>query len=530
MSFESDKVYLSDGCDHQLRSPCISLSPKFSPLAPEPCSPSVPPLDLYEPDFWMSQHSRSDTVDPLELHSVTWLSETGHSSHTPTHSLDYTEDHYPTEIPSREDCDTRTSIGAQNLQHGDEPTPSQLRKRFSLTSVRILNKWLASHTHHPYPTVRDVEAIERQTGLRKQQILNWFANARRRKKFYPTTTSNLTSESSGASPRDIPSRRPSTPFVGQQTPLERWQNSPPEDEPSSVSDIARAISDLELDYFFSSYVDVNQCAPPDRLLHLEACCIIFGAEFLQRPLQTNASSWLRDLLMGTEDIAEEARMRPMKNAARSRFTDLRIHGKIDIFEDCQLETSLHQYVDVLQLLSLKIGDDELQREACSIINHMPNASPMFINLLTRLVYGSTIWLTPFRLRMGMPTVEASPRPTDIDASPVVDFESLADLADIQASDVGNQRTSANEDAIEQMNSCQPIGCGVDVDTGTGRMISVNDGSIYRGLTRDLSRFVASAMSPLNPTRRIPTDGELQFQARWIEYNRYVAQAHTSSES
>ncbi|KAJ3540188.1 hypothetical protein NM208_g5176 [Fusarium decemcellulare] len=276
---------------------------------------------------------------------------------------------------------------------------------------------------------------------------------------------------------------------------------------------------LELGYFFSTYVDINQCAPPDRLLQLEACCIIFGAEFLQRPLQTNASSWLRDLLMGTEDIAEEARMRPMKNAARSRFTDLRINGKIDIFEDCQLETSLHQYVDVLQLLSLKIGDDELQREACSIVNHMPNASPMFINLLVELIYGSTIWLTSFRLRMGVPTVEASPRPTDIDAGSVVDFENLAGLADIQASDVGNQRTPANEDAIEPMNSSQPIGrCGVDVDTGTGKLISVNDGSIYRGLTRDLSRFVASAMSPINPTRRIPTDGELQFQARWIMYD------------
>lgn len=116
--------------------------------------------------------------------------------------------------------------------------------------------------------------------------------------------------------------------------------------------------------------------------------------------------------MGTEDVTKEAQMRPMKSAARPRFTDLRIHGKNNIFENCTLEASLQQYVDVLQMLNLEISDDELPREACSIINHISNASPMFTNLLIALVFCSTTWLTPFRLRMGLPTVEVSLCPTN----------------------------------------------------------------------------------------------------------------------
>lgn len=117
--------------------------------------------------------------------------------------------------------------------------PAKPGKRLSLNSVRILNKWLSNHTHHPYPSVRDVESIERQTGLTRQQILNWFANARRRKKFNPPETTDTSSAE--ASPRDIPLRRPPTPIV-QQSPFERWENSPPEDEPSTMAAIARAVS------------------------------------------------------------------------------------------------------------------------------------------------------------------------------------------------------------------------------------------------------------------------------------------------
>jgi hypothetical protein len=246
---------------------------------------------------------------------------------------------------------------------------------------------------------------------------------------------------------------------------------------------------------------------------------------LHQLAQPNASSWLRDILMGTEDIAKEAQMRPMKTAARSRFTDLRIHGKSNIFEDCTLEASLRQYVDMLRMLNLEISDDELQREACSIINHMPDASPMFANLLVALVFRSTTWLTPFRLRMGLPTVEASLCPNNTSNDVSIDSRHLPDLTDIRISGMAKD-TQANDATTNPIRTTQ-LPDRANVRVQEQRVMSLNDGNMYRGLTRDLSRFVASVMSPLNPNQHIPTDEELQFQARWIMYDRYVNRQYYS---
>ncbi|CAK7266777.1 hypothetical protein SEPCBS119000_002203 [Sporothrix epigloea] len=133
----------------------------------------------------------------------------------------------------------------------------KLGARFSRESVRILKNWVSTHSRHPYPTEDAKESLQRLTGLNKTQISNWLANARRRGKI-PTTRStsphvrNTYSEASaGVSAIDIPQprrsgtpspfdRRPQAAF--ENIPLQRWANSPPENEPASVTDIARAIT------------------------------------------------------------------------------------------------------------------------------------------------------------------------------------------------------------------------------------------------------------------------------------------------
>lgn len=224
-----------------------------------------------------------------------------------------------------------------------------------------------------------------------------------------------------------------------------------------------------------------------------------------------ASSWLRDLIMGTEYITAKARMTPLKSAARSRFTELRIHSKKDIFENCNLENSLRQYVDMLKLLNLEIGDDELQREACSIVSHMSDASPMFTNLLVALINGSTKWLVPFRSRTGLPFVETEinlqldGRETENRGATSLDLDILQQIL---AEDKGHNTLGHAALALNPASSNQ-------------RVVSLNDGNMYRGLTRDLTRYVARTISPLNPTSHVPTDEELQYQARWIMYDRCV---------
>ncbi|TKW57870.1 Homeobox protein 4 [Colletotrichum tanaceti] len=123
-------------------------------------------------------------------------------------------------------------------------TAAKIGARFSRESVRILKNWLSTHTRHPYPSDEEKEMLQRQTGLNKTQITNWLANARRRGKIQaPRSTSPHPRSYSGAI--DIPQRR-GTPApdgrVRHMNPLERWVDSPPENEPAEVTAIARAVA------------------------------------------------------------------------------------------------------------------------------------------------------------------------------------------------------------------------------------------------------------------------------------------------
>ncbi|OAA68962.1 Homeodomain-related protein [Cordyceps fumosorosea ARSEF 2679] len=120
--------------------------------------------------------------------------------------------------------------------------PPKIGARFSRESVRILKNWLSTHTRHPYPSEEEKEMLQRQTGLNKTQITNWLANARRRGKVQPprSVSPNIRNWSTPGS-MDIPQRR-GTPALEAMNPLQRWQVSPPEHEPASVSAIARAVT------------------------------------------------------------------------------------------------------------------------------------------------------------------------------------------------------------------------------------------------------------------------------------------------
>ncbi|KAH7150429.1 hypothetical protein B0J13DRAFT_440362 [Dactylonectria estremocensis] len=122
--------------------------------------------------------------------------------------------------------------------------PSKLGIRFNKEAVRILKHWLSMNTSHPYPDENERRILQDRTGLNRTQISNWLANARRRGKV-PTTRAVSGPSNSSASPIDIPAR-PATPAIrtssSQMNPLERWVDSPPENEPASAIAIARAVA------------------------------------------------------------------------------------------------------------------------------------------------------------------------------------------------------------------------------------------------------------------------------------------------
>ncbi|EWY97521.1 hypothetical protein FOYG_02353 [Fusarium oxysporum NRRL 32931] len=685
----------------------------------------------------------------------------------------------------------------------DAQTPPKIKTRFSSDSVRVLNNWLMNHTNRPYPTVADIERLQNLSKLSKQQILNWFSNARRRKKFQLSKPPGFDGRSSETHPVDICRQRPPTPIVADMSPLQRWQNSPPENEPANVAAITRAVSNLrtdlddltgicstdnqpshfqdnacsitstgasdssqdshnsiysqtsqgshksislvrkirkrrkradtragsrgprtllqacqpfqctfctetfktkhnwqrhekslhlsleqwqcspdgptviddnaelvcvycglvgpnqrhldshnyascqerqkeeqtfyrkdhliqhlrlvhdaqfrkwpmekwkfdksgeirsqcgicklyistwservdhladhfkggktmadwkggwgfeapvldmiensmppylihyernsplpfttqqgapysptsafeliqlELDYFVTCLVEAKHGIPSNKALQYEACCIIFGAETLYRQSSVPKPSWLRDLLMSSEEVTREARIRPMRDAAKSRLTQLKIYGKEDIFEDCKLEGPLRQHVDIQQLLNFEVGYEELQREAKNIVNQMPNSSPIFINLLFDLIYSSTHWLVPFCIRANLDPANTL-RHIDGSGAPGA-WHGLVSSHTERPAEQDTRVLDENTDstALETPKIfLSTDGSGPNVDMGA-RAISLNDTNVYRELTRELSRFVTRAMSPLNPNNHVPTDEELQYQARWIMYD------------
>lgn len=122
----------------------------------------------------------------------------------------------------------------------NDDRPRKNGARFSRDSVKTLKAWLADHADHPYPTDREKDELKQVTGLKRSQISNWLANARRRGKVRPS--SGQSSPVMGAI--DIPAKPkdPNGIDMSEMGPLDRWKASPPEHEPASVTAIARAVA------------------------------------------------------------------------------------------------------------------------------------------------------------------------------------------------------------------------------------------------------------------------------------------------
>ena len=79
--------------------------------------------------------------------------------------------------------DGRDSGTSTPVRSDDAPGSSKRNGiRFPRHAVKILRDWLDAHQDHPYPTEDEKNALEKATELTPNQIANWLANARRRRK------------------------------------------------------------------------------------------------------------------------------------------------------------------------------------------------------------------------------------------------------------------------------------------------------------------------------------------------------------
>ncbi|RTE83558.1 hypothetical protein BHE90_001957 [Fusarium euwallaceae] len=140
-------------------------------------------------------------------------------------------------------------------------------------------------------------------------------------------------------------------------------NSAPADSPTSAYELIT----LELAYFIANYKDETGSLPTDDELQLEACRVIFASEASSRRGISAESSWLRDLLMGDEEITRQAQFAPLRHGAENRLCVLKINGKDNLFEQCPLEGQLREFAQAKAILDIRITDSELQEECCYII-------------------------------------------------------------------------------------------------------------------------------------------------------------------
>ncbi|MBE3044205.1 homeobox domain-containing protein [Candidatus Bathyarchaeota archaeon] len=117
-------------------------------------------------------------------------------------------------------------------------SPATTRARHSRASTAILKEWFREHYSYPYPTEDEKEALGALTGLGIRQISYWFVNARRRNTVKPDAHGPPSGQppSSGRAPELARSDA----WDGM-APLDRWRNSPPEEEPAPWAAIERAV-------------------------------------------------------------------------------------------------------------------------------------------------------------------------------------------------------------------------------------------------------------------------------------------------
>lgn len=186
------------------------------------------------------------------------------------------------------------------------------------------------------------------------------------------------------------------PYVAMQAPPESPRN-------------AWGLIKLELAYFISNHWEQHRRPPSDDDLTLEGCRIIFASELLSLQGIATQVSWLRDIIMNSDEIARKAKFGPLRGAAESRLHILKINGKDNLFEQCPMEYQLRQFVKAKTLLGLTMMDDELQEEACRIVGRIEETcthpSDDVSNWLLRKVQSCTSWLAPFRRRAALPRSE-----------------------------------------------------------------------------------------------------------------------------
>ncbi|KAG9185977.1 hypothetical protein G6011_02533 [Alternaria panax] len=287
---------------------------------------------------------------------------------------------------------------------------------------------------------------------------------------------------------------------------------------------------VETEFFIQRYFDKHGHLPDNDTMQLEACRIIFAAETTSvMPDRLNEVSWLRDLMMSSPVLTERARFQPVRSSRESRHFPLRINAKDHLFEHCPLEAQLRGFVTQHTATGEPLDDVQLHHEACQIIRRMEQESStpsdVFANWIVKGIYSGTNWIAPFKQRAAIHDTVSFDLPTDTGSSQLLDLSwPNSPFNEPSISALGTASPSKHTDdffaplpTFEEIPGIPEITTPVDM-YGRLRSLLPDDTNFYRIFDSDLRRWAASTLSPKNPNCHVPSDEEIQHQARWIMYD------------
>lgn len=290
-----------------------------------------------------------------------------------------------------------------------------------------------------------------------------------------------------------------------------------------------------------AFVDTKQAlglTPTDSELQVEACRILDSAEESSNYKCRGALGWYKYLITASTKWLDEFRRR----AGLPRSSEMEIEHirstddtTIDysIHNHRRLETELTDYVRLQKAIGITPTDLDLQNKARLIVFKTDDS-------WNQTVIDDPALLMLFKRQQGLaPENEDGPdmpplsEATELGIAHQQSGSSPKNLHwDLEQTGIGfpSPNGPKSSDSKSLYNAADPSYLSQPLHTTTQNQPSansnpvmplryfLNDANCYGRLVRELSRFVTTCMSANNPNRHVPTDAELQNQARWVIYD------------
>ncbi|KAI9642183.1 hypothetical protein NHQ30_008985 [Ciborinia camelliae] len=310
--------------------------------------------------------------------------------------------------------------------------------------------------------------------------------------------------------------------------LEMAQTKPFETTQHSLIGASTSIRQCPKERALRNYVTSRQMlglTATDSELQVEACRVLDEAELTAAVPCKSAVSWFKYLIKDSTSWLADFRRRaglPRSSEMANEGVRSKDETSIDhaIHNYARLEAELKDYVQLQSTLGIKPSDFDLQRHARFIVygsddqwNQTWADDPLYLHI--------------FKTRNGLaPAAENKPSimfPTAMDSPDQAASSPRTlhwELENIETRNCpGSKGTSSNANYNQPVHTLKTANQpSANCNPSQPLKYFLNDANCYNRLVRELSRFVARCMSPNNPNQHIPTDAELQNQARWVIYD------------